>query len=279
MMHEIGLDRIQHGFWRFMDPTHRDYHPNHRYRDVIRQYYQYLDDQIEELLQLFDDDTSVMVVSDHGSQKMEGAIWINEWLAREGYLAFTEPPTRSCRWRGPGGLGSRTRVWGEGGHYARLCLNVRGREAQGMRRSSRSRSRCRDELIAGLKRWAVRKVSPSAPASTSLRTLWAEQRGIPPDLVVYLGDLAWRSNGSIGSGQIYSFENDTGARRREPHPPRSVRDGWQRGAARRVADLTIYDVAPTILAEYGLSVPARMQGRGLAWKQAAAAAPAMATEA
>ena len=40
--------------------------------------------------------------------------------------------------------------------------------------------------------------------------LWNERRGIPPDLIVYFGDLAWRSNGSLGHGRHWTFDNDTG---------------------------------------------------------------------
>ena len=84
MMVEIGLDRLHHAFWRFMDPAHPRHEPGHRYRDVIRSYYAYLDDEIGELLERFDDDTAVFVVSDHGARPMEGAICVNEWLATRG---------------------------------------------------------------------------------------------------------------------------------------------------------------------------------------------------
>ena len=40
--------------------------------------------------------------------------------------------------------------------------------------------------------------------------LWREQRGIPPDLIVYFGDLGWRSNGSLGHGRHWTYDNDTG---------------------------------------------------------------------
>ena len=60
---------------------------------MIRSYYQYLDDEIGELLERFDDDTAVLVVSDHGAQAMEGAICINEWLVQEGYLVLREHPS------------------------------------------------------------------------------------------------------------------------------------------------------------------------------------------
>jgi predicted AlkP superfamily phosphohydrolase/phosphomutase len=89
MMVEIGLDRMHHAFWRFSDPEHPRYEPNHRYRDAIRNYYAYLDDEIGELLERFDDDDTVLIVSDHGARPMHGAICVNEWLAAEGYLATT----------------------------------------------------------------------------------------------------------------------------------------------------------------------------------------------
>src|SRR5262249_20124647 len=54
MMVEIGVDRIHHAFWSFLDEAHPKYVPGHRYQDAIREYYHYLDDQIGELLAGFD---------------------------------------------------------------------------------------------------------------------------------------------------------------------------------------------------------------------------------
>ena len=92
MMVEIGLDRMHHAFWRFLDPEHPRHEPEHRYRDAIRNYYIYLDEEIGDLLERFDDDTTVLVVSDHGARPMQGAICVNEWLAQEGYLVLEQPP-------------------------------------------------------------------------------------------------------------------------------------------------------------------------------------------
>ena len=69
MMVEIGVDRIHHAFWRWLDPAHPQYEPEPSLPDVIRSYYQYLDDEIGELLERFDDDTAVLVVSDHGARR------------------------------------------------------------------------------------------------------------------------------------------------------------------------------------------------------------------
>ncbi|MBN1407576.1 MAG: alkaline phosphatase family protein, partial [Calditrichaceae bacterium] len=64
---EIGLDRLQHAFWQFMDEQSINYQPNSPYKDVIRKYYQYLDYEIGTLLKRFDENTDVMIVSDHGA--------------------------------------------------------------------------------------------------------------------------------------------------------------------------------------------------------------------
>ena len=126
MVVEIGLDRLHHAFWRFMDPAHPRHEPSHRYREVIRSYYGYLDDEIGELLERFDDDTTVIVVSDHGARPMEGAVCVNEWLRDEGYLVLHDEPDGPIPFRDANVDWSRTRAWGEGGYYCRLCLNRKG---------------------------------------------------------------------------------------------------------------------------------------------------------
>ena len=133
MMVEIGVDRMHHAFWRYLDAEHPRHEPDHRYRDAIRNYYIYLDEEIGELLERFDDETTVLVVSDHGARPMQGAICVNEWLLQEGYLALEgEPPGELTSFSDVHVDWSRTRAWGEGGYYCRLCLNVAGREPQGV---------------------------------------------------------------------------------------------------------------------------------------------------
>ena len=81
---DIGLDRMHHGFWNYFDPRHRQFEPDNPYQDAIPEYYRLLDEQIGSVLELLDDDTLVLVVSDHGAQRLDGGFAINEWLIREG---------------------------------------------------------------------------------------------------------------------------------------------------------------------------------------------------
>jgi predicted AlkP superfamily phosphohydrolase/phosphomutase len=263
MMVEIGVDRIHHAFWRYLDPAHPRYEPEHRYRDVIRSYYQYVDEEIGQLLERFDDDTAVLVVSDHGAQAMEGAICINEWLVQEGYLVLHEYPAASTPFRDISVDWARTRAWGEGGYYCRLCLNVEGREPEGIVPQSGYES-LRLELIQRLESLP----GPAGPIGTRVHRpedLWLARRNIPPDLVVYFGNLAWRSNGSIGHGRYYTFENDTGPDDAN-HSSHGIFVGAGPGMrAERRDDLVIYDVAPTILALFGLPVVEGMRGEAHAF--------------
>jgi predicted AlkP superfamily phosphohydrolase/phosphomutase len=260
MMVEIGLDRIQHAFWRYLDTTHPQHEAHSRYEHAIRTYYQYLDDQIGELLERFDDDTTILVVSDHGAQPMEGGICVNEWLMREGYLTLRQPPTGTVPFAQAEVDWSRTRAWGEGGYYCRLCLNVQGREPEGTVAPG-DYDRLRDELIARLE-------ALPGPDGRSIGTrvfrpeeLWPVRNGIAPDLIVYFGNLAWRSVGSIGHGDIYTFENDTGPDDANHSAHGLFVMSGPRVSGGRRDDLRIYDVAPTILDVFGIPVPAGMRGQ------------------
>jgi predicted AlkP superfamily phosphohydrolase/phosphomutase len=119
---EIGLDRIHHGFWRFHDKLHRQYQPGNPYETVVTGYYRCLDDEIGRTLALLDGDAAVLVVSDHGAQRLEGGFCVNEWLRREGLLALKEPPAGVTPFRPELVDWSRTRAWSEGGYYARVFL-------------------------------------------------------------------------------------------------------------------------------------------------------------
>ena len=136
MMVEMGPDRLHHAFWAYHDPTHFKHDPTSPFRTAIKDYYIYLDKKIGELVQYFPEGTTVMLVSDHGIQKMEGGIAINDWLIEKGYLVLKEKP------KAPTSISKaiankmidwpKTTAWGMGGYYGRLFINVKGREPEGI---------------------------------------------------------------------------------------------------------------------------------------------------
>ncbi|HYN37513.1 MAG TPA: alkaline phosphatase family protein, partial [Actinomycetota bacterium] len=211
MMVEMGPDRLNHGIWSFIDPNHPRHDPNNPYKDSLREYYRYLDGKIGELLEKYsDEDTTILVVSDHGAKPMVGGLCFNEWLKQEGYLTFAgDEPTEitpvnklEIDW-------SKTTAWGDGGYYGRLFLNVEGREPNG-KIPAADYDKVREELIQKIESMVDHEGNPMGNKALKPEEIYTTQNGVAPDLIVIFGELRWRSVGSLGHGSLYTFENDTG---------------------------------------------------------------------
>lgn len=259
---EIGVDRLHHGFWKYHDATHPKHEPNNPFANAIHDYYVWLDQQIGSVLELLDDDTIVMVVSDHGAQKMDGGIAINEWLVNEGYLVLEEKPQGIVPIEKVRVNWNQTRAWGSGGYYSRVFLNVQGREPNGIIPPAEY-ERVRDELSARIAAIPDDKGKPLATRAYKPQDIYRATKNIPPDLIVIFGDLYWRAVGSLGLNALYTFENDTGpddANHSQMgmfiyHDPRRDLGG------RELQGLQLYDLAPTVLREFGMDVPSDMIGK------------------
>jgi predicted AlkP superfamily phosphohydrolase/phosphomutase len=260
IMVEMGTDRIVHAFWRYCDPTHRLYEPGNPYENAMLDYYRQVDEEIARTLEVLPDDVSVMVVSDHGARGMEGAVCVNDWLIRQGYLALKETPSGRTKLRTQMIDWSRTRVWGDGGYYGRIFLNVEGREPSGVIPAAEHHA-FRDRLAAELAAIPDEDGRPIGTVVYKPEEVYREVNGVAPDLIVYFGDLRWRSAGTVGNDTIHLRENDTG-----PDDANHAQEGvfiWDRLRGPDTGPLSIYDVAPTVLAFFGLPVPEEMIGRAV----------------
>ena len=81
-------DNVSHFFWGFMDTDHpfRDTKKGPKYRDVLQRVYQQADDTIGQLLSCVDDETIVMVMSDHGSGPLYKNLFLNNYLIQHGLM-------------------------------------------------------------------------------------------------------------------------------------------------------------------------------------------------
>ncbi|MBI4355943.1 MAG: alkaline phosphatase family protein [Candidatus Omnitrophica bacterium] len=262
MVHEIGIDRIHHGFWKYMDATHPKHEPGNPYQDAILRYYQFVDQQVGELIALSGDETAVLIVSDHGAKRMLGGICFNDWLIRQGYLRLKTMPSQPTPLEKLEVDWTKTRVWGAGGYYGRVFLNVKGREPQGLIEPSESEA-FRDRLIREIEAIPDHAGRRLATHVYKPEQIYRACRGVAPDLIIYFDDLEWRSVGSVGYDSLYTFDNDTGPddANHAQHGICVMRDSDRQGCRE---NLTIYDIAPTILDLFGLPIPAAMQGRVIA---------------
>ena len=147
--------------------------------------------------------------ADHGAKRMDGGIAINEWLVNEGYLVLDEKPEgviplskAKINW-------GKTRVWGEGGYYSRIFMNVQGREPKAPSRQSEY-EQLRDELIGRIEALPDHLGKPMKTRAYKPQDIYVKSNNVPPDLIVIWGDLYWRGVGSLGINALHTFENDTG---------------------------------------------------------------------
>lgn len=260
--HEIGIDRLQHTFWKYSDPEHHLYERGSKYESAILDYYKLIDGKVGEIVELAGDETAILVVSDHGAQRMTGAFCVNQWLAREGYLVFSEEPSEEMPLERAKVDWANTRAWAWGGYYARIFVNLRGRESHGTIATS-DYERFLGELSAKLnsiqgpngENWDTKVSRP--------QELYDECNGDPPDLMVYFDDLRWRAAGTVGHSTDYLLENDTG-----PDDAVHSRDGIvilaNAGVTGPIVDAKLVDIGPTILNLLGVPIPDDMTGRALA---------------
>ncbi len=261
MMVEIGLDRIHHAFWQDADPAHPDYRAGNPYESVVPDYYRALDTRIGRLLDLAGPDTTVLIVSDHGARALHGGFAINQWLMENGYLVLKQPPQKPIPLTPDLIDWTRTRAWGEGGYYARICLNVAGREPQGIVPRT-AYEPLRDELIARLEAVAGPNHEPLGNRVLKPEAIYDTVNGVAPDLLAYFGGLAWRSVGKVG-GALFWRGNDAGPDGANHDFPGIFIMHAAGARPRRVEGLSIFDVAPTVLSLLDLPIPPTLRGKVL----------------
>jgi predicted AlkP superfamily phosphohydrolase/phosphomutase len=261
MLCEIAPDRLHHVFWQHWDPLHPLHEPGNKYETAFQDYYRSLDEHIGSLLEALPSDAIVIVMSDHGARRMVGGFCFNDWLIKEGYLSVEAYPSHVIPFGDAVIDWSQTVAWGDGGYYGRLFLNVKGREPEGVVEPERYEE-VRDELVQKLEATVGPDGEPLHTTVLKPEDVYPEVRGVAPDLLVYFGDLGWRSVGSIGNRSVYTYENDTGPDGAN-HDRAGVfvmagREGQRTG---EVDGLSLVKVGPSIERMFGLD-PERPSGRG-----------------
>lgn len=253
-----SIDQTSHVFFRSLDP---DAPAEERaFADAIPALYRRVDGWIRLVREQAPPGATLVVMSDHGFAPYRTKVHLNTALARRGYLAL-HPPGQAR----PGPLGhidwSRTQAYAFG--LNQVFLNLRGREAHGvvapaerevvLRRLERDLHALRDPASGST---AITRVARPPPGAFGDRA---------PDLLIGYRS-GFRSSDESALGQV-------GAEVFEPN-----RDRWSGDhcmdpaevpgvvASSAALDLDgrrpgLVDLAPTILAFFGVDPPAGLAGR------------------
>jgi predicted AlkP superfamily phosphohydrolase/phosphomutase len=92
MIHLGETDTVAHHFWKFYDPSSPRYcHADDSRSSAVRDMYIHVDKVIGEFMENLWENTSVMLISDHGFGGIgDRAISINQWLSEEGFLCLNK---------------------------------------------------------------------------------------------------------------------------------------------------------------------------------------------
>lgn len=260
-----GPDRIQHMFWRFIDPGHPALEgatPN-GHADTIRDMYEKMDDLVGRTVAELDDDTALLVMSDHGFKPFRRGVDLNAWLLEHGYLHLKDGAER------PGTVyladidWSRTRAYALG--LAGLYLNIRGREAQGIVEPADAAAIAREiaDALTGLRDDATGAVAvhEAMPRDTVYKGPYVESA---PDVILGYAEgyrVSW--DAVIGKCGAAIFSDNTKAWSGDHciHPDLVPGVLFSNRPLRESA--RIIDVGPTALELFGVKPPAYMDGESL----------------
>lgn len=100
MVHFLGTDRISHEFWHVLDEDHPRHDPEEKKRlgNVILDFYRAVDTALGKILAALEEDTGIVIMSDHGFGGVKKFININVWLLKQGYLKLKRKPSTWVRY-------------------------------------------------------------------------------------------------------------------------------------------------------------------------------------
>ncbi|MFH1269225.1 MAG: alkaline phosphatase family protein [Planctomycetota bacterium] len=260
-----SIDLNSHMYWRAMDPSHPLYTPElgEQYGTTIEELYVKMDAVLGRAMEHVDRDTTLIVLSDHGFSPFRRTFNLNSWLLESGYAALKVGARRDASKFLADTDWSRTYVYGMG--INSLYLNLREREKHGIL----ARGRQADLLLDAV----AKEIADLKDPQTGLPVLAnvykakeiyrGEHAGEAPDLVLGFHP-GYRASWKTALG---TYEHEVLA---------DNQDKWSGDhcidvnavpgvllSNRKITtdEPALVDLAPSILAEYGISPPPEIEGK------------------
>jgi predicted AlkP superfamily phosphohydrolase/phosphomutase len=254
-------DRIQHMFWRYIDEHHpAPLEDTGTFGHTIRDMYIKMDELIGRVQEQLNPNDRLFVLSDHGFASFRRCINLNTWLLNQGYLALKDGKTfgadyfRDVDW-------SRTKAYAVG--LSGIYINRKGREAHGV-----VEPKDVEKLKVEISRKLEQLCDPDdgSPAIRRVHDAASSYKGIykdeAPDLIVGYHPgyrVSWDSITGTVESQVFS--DNTKAWSGDHHvDPELVPGVLFTNTKLTKTSPHITDLAPTVLALFGVKAPGYMEG-------------------
>jgi predicted AlkP superfamily phosphohydrolase/phosphomutase len=255
-------DRLQHMFYRYLDPTHpanagRD---TTQHADALHDMYRRMDVLVGETMRYVDRKTAVFVISDHGFSNFRRGVNLNAWLQREGLLAVKDGAApgeylSAVDWE-------RTQAYalGLGGIY----INRKGRERHGIvedRDVAAVKKRIEDGLVA-LRDGDAQPIRRMVDVERDMK---GPYRSMGPDLLPGY-EAGYRVSWDCAKGCVRPelFEDNTKRWSGDHCVDSHVVPGVMfTNVPLTENDSRLIDMGPTVLDLFGVAVPGYMAGRSM----------------
>lgn len=259
-------DSLQHMFYRYLDERHPALKTGQAKMgpEVMEELYVKMDDMVGRVMEKLGKNDVLIIMSDHGIKSFRRGINVNSWLHKNGYLFLKEGKRGSEEWFKDVDW-EKTKAYGLG--LGGIYLNIKNREAQGIVAPGEEAKKIKKEIVSKLD-----GLRDEEYGHTAINTVF-DRDDLPPgpykencpDLIVGYNEgyrVSWDSvtgkvNDILFEDNIKAWSGD------HCIDPRIVPGIVFSNRKINTKTPAIIDIAPTVLALFGLEAPKHMDGHNL----------------
>ena len=260
-----STDQRQHMFWRFIDKESPMHDPDlaRKHGDAIETIYKEADKMLDMALGKADNDTIVMVMSDHGFTPFRRTFNINSWLKESGYIRLIN------NWRQGEEIAFMNTDWSRTKAYSyglnSLYINQKGREGEGTVNPGAEKEALVREIAHKLEQVTDPKTGERVVTKAYITQdcYQGSQSEQAPEIIVGY-NRGCRTSWSAPLGRITKevFGDNTDKWSGDHCMDPAVCPGILFTSEKIKADFpALYDLTPTILSSFGIEKPKNMVGK------------------
>ena len=243
--HFMDTDRLHHFLWGDVERGHA------ASVDWFYRFYARVDEMIGELVGRLDDETVLMIMSDHGFCTLKKEVHLNYWLRQAGWLSFASPNPRQLR-----DLAPQTRCYSL--LPGRFYVRVRGRELNGCVQPGAEYEAVRRDVAAGLMEMRDPETGEPAIARVAMREelFQGPMLDSAPDMMA-IPARGYDLKGGFEKQVLFERSPVNGTHTLDDAMWYINRPGFS------CEDASVMDVMPTLLGLLGHEAPTEVDGRQL----------------